>query len=397
MNPQKKLLNRLLLQPVGKSRLRAALIALFTGIFLFLSSVLLWWNFNELLHGKNSNDALAATYIVIAKKVTDANMGNPVATLFSDRDVQSVAGAPGVEEVGEITANRFPVYAMMGGELGFATEMPLECVPDKFLDNLPADWAWKPGDKVLPIIISSQFLDIYNYVFAPGQGLPQLSESTVKSLNLRLKVGSEQHGEMLLAHVVGFSDRIGSVIAPRSFIDYGNSSYGASATSHGPSQLVLRVSDPSDTHFTAFLDQHDYRTNPQNLRWSRIRGVVDVVVAGTGLLALCIVGTSMLVIILFIQLTIARARESLTLLLQIGYSPSILGRFLAFRFLPLLLAAAFTAFLAASALQYWAATHIPVQGIRLPLMPGTAVWAAFVVVLVALLSWVWLAIRKAVG
>jgi len=236
---QKKLLKKLLLRTQHRSRLWAALAALCVGTTLLLLSVMIWWNFRELLYGKGQNDTLGSTFLIIGKRVTEQNMGNANATIFSGQDIDSLKNAPEVQDIGVITSNHFPVYAMMGGKLAFATDMPLECVPDNFIDKMPPEWKWQPGSLDLPIIISSQFLDIYNYVFAPSQGLPQLSEASVKNIALNMKVGSGDKAEVFAAHVVGFSDRIGSVLAPQSFIDYGNKTYGKPGIVEAPSQLIM--------------------------------------------------------------------------------------------------------------------------------------------------------------
>jgi hypothetical protein len=380
------MLQKLLLRTQHKSRLWAALIALCIGTTLLLLSVTIWWNFNELLYGKNQNDSLGSTYVMIGKRVTEQNMGVKGATIFSQQDIAALQQAPEVQEVGTISSNHFPVYAMMGGQMGFATDMPLESVPDKFLDKLPSDWKWQPGSATLPLIVSSQFLDLYNYVFAPSQGLPQLSESSVKAIALNVKIGRGENSETYLAHVVGFSDRIGSVLAPQSFIDYGNHKYG-SALPDAPSQLILKTKDPSDTRFAKFLDEHDYATNAQNLRWSRVRAIVEVVTSATGILALFLMGIGTLVFILFIELTVAKAQQSLTLLLQIGYSPRYLGSFMIRRFLPMVVATIIVAACITIAAQAITAGAVKAQGLALPLIPGWPVWAAM---LLSSLLLVWL-------
>ncbi len=383
------MLQTLLLRTQHKSRLWAALIALCVGTTLLLLSVMIWWNFRELLYGKSQNDTLGSTFLMVGKKVTEQNMGIANATIFSQKDIDSLKLAPQVQDVGDITSNHFPVYAMMGGRLGFATDLPLECVPDNFIDKLPPDWKWQPGNIDLPIIISSQFLDIYNYVFAPSQGLPQLSEASVKSLALNLKVGSDNNVETFTAHVVGFSDRIGSVLVPKAFIDYGNQKFGKPGVNEASSQLIVKAKDPSDTRFAAYLQQHDYNTNSQNLRWSKMRAIVEVVVSATGVLALLLMGIGTLVFILFIELTIARAQHSLTLLLQIGYSPHFLSRFMTNRFLPMVAGTVIVAMALTIAGQGIAAHAVASQALILPTMPGWPVWIALVIsttILVLLIS-----------
>ncbi len=388
------MLQKLLLQGTNKARLWAALGALCVGTTLLLLSVLIWWNFNELLYGKNQSDSLGSTYVTIGKRVTEQNMGVKGATIFTPQDISELQRAPEVQDVGVITSNHFPVYAMMGGQMAFATDMPLESVPDKFLDRMPADWKWEPGSRTLPLIISSQFLDLYNYVFAPSQGLPQLSEGSVKSIALNMKVGRGDSTETFLAHVVGFSDRIGSVLAPQSFIDYGNRKYGTPGAEHAPAQLILRTKDPSATQFAEYLKQHDYSTNSQNLRWSRIRAIVEVVTSATGILALLLMGIGALVFILFIELTIARAQHSLTLLQQIGYGPKYLSGFMTKRFLPLVLGTVIASGLIAIAAQAIVSAKIKDQGLVLPSFPGWPVWAAMLLSTVIL---VWLVTRSISG
>ncbi len=372
------MLRKLLLRTQHSSRLWAALSALCVGTTLLLVSVMIWWNFNELLYGKNQADAMGSTYLVIGKKVTDNNMGNAAATIFSQSEISAVAAAPQVQDVGVIGSNHFPVYATMGGKLAFATDLPLECVPDKFIDKIPGEWHWQPGNNNVPIIISSQFLDIYNYVFAPSQGLPQLSESSVKIIALNLEVGDGPGKEMFTAHVVGFSDRIGSVLAPKSFIDYGNGKFAKPGASDAVSQLIIRAKDPSDKAFTDYLTRHQYSTNTENLRWSKIRSVVEVVTSATGVLAVLLMGIGTLVFILFIELTIARAQASLTLLLQIGYGPGFVSRFMIMRFIPMVIGTVIVAMLLAATGQAITSVAVKSQGLVLPLLPGWPVWAALV-------------------
>lgn len=386
---QKDMLKKLLLRTQNRSRLWAALAALCVGTTLLLLSVMIWWNFRELLYGKNQNDTLGSTFMIIGKRVTEQNMGIANATVFTPQDITDLQRAPQVEDIGIISSNHFPVYAMMGGKLAFATDLALESVPDKFIDKMPAEWKWDAGSKDLPIIISSQFLDIYNYVFAPSQGLPQLSEGSVKSIVLNFKAGSGDQSETYLAHVVGFSDRIGSVLAPQSFIDYGNKKWGKPGISDAPSQIILKAKDPSDVKFADYLQKHDYNTNPQNLRWSKMRAIVEVVTSATGVLALLLMGIGTLVFILFIELTIARAQNSLTLLLQVGYSPRYLTGFMTRRFLPLVFGSIILSMLITIAGQIITSMAVVSQGLTLPLLPGWPVWVALAIstgILVVLIS-----------
>jgi hypothetical protein len=391
----KKLLAALLLRKSNRSRLWMAWLSLCAGTALLLLSVMIWWNFRELLYGKKDNDSLGSSFLTVSKKVTDAKMGRPELTQFTPADLDTLSKAPGVMDVGALTSNRFPANITLNSSLGFSTQAFLESVPDRFMDKRPPEWNWHPGTRDVPIILSSEFLNLYNYGFALSQGLPQLSESSIQSLAFDLTLGSIDIRETYSGHVVGFSDRITSVLVPQSFMEFANSKYGK-GTPPVPSRLIVKVTDPSDKAFSKFLETHDYITNSEQLRWSKIRAVVEVIAGSTGFLALILMAISGLVFVLFIELTIARAQQSLILLLQLGYSPHYLTRFMMMRFLPLMLGAIIVALVLAVIAQLLASVFITSMNLNLSTFPGWPVWLTALISISLLVLQVRIAIAKAV-
>lgn len=390
------LLNKLLFRRQKAARLWTALTALCIGMTLLLVSVLIWWNFNELLHGRQDGDSLGSTFLTVSKRVSNEKMGNPALTVFAPTEIDALKKVRAVEDVGDLLAVKEKVNMKMqlSNELGFSTILFLEAVPDHFMDKLPPDWRWQAGNVQVPIILSAEFLSIYNYVFAPSQGLPQLSEESIKALPFKIEVGPDGRQETYIAHIAGFSDRITSVLVPESFARYVNSHSGVTAAPP-PSRLVVKVKDPSDAAFNRFLKEHDYVTNSEQLRWSKLRAVVQAVAGATGVLALLLMGVSVLVFILFIELTIARAQQSVQLLLELGYSPSVLGRHLYRRFLPLLFIAIGIAVILACAAQVLAAYYGRTQMLLLSYTPGWPVWVAVGLCILILLYQVKRAVHKA--
>ncbi len=374
MPAQQLLLNKLLFSRAGNARLWTALSALCTGTALLLIAVLIWWNFNQLLNGRQAGDSLGSTFLTVSKRVSNEKMGNAAITLFSTPEIEALKKVKEVQDVGNLLAVKQKVNMRMrlGEGLDFSTILFLEAVPDAFMDKLPPDWAWKPGQPQLPIILSSEFLSLYNYVFAPGQGLPQLSEESIKALPFQLALGEDGHEEIYLAHIAGFSDRITSVLVPEAFARYANKQSGLTVVP--PSRLVVKVSDPSSKAFNDFLKEHDYVTNAEQLRWSKMRAIVEVVAGATGALALLLMAISVLVFTLFIELTIARAQQSVQLLLELGYSPEGLSKFLYRRFLPLLGGSFIVAILLAVIAQIAAAYSGKSSGLSLSYFPGWPVW-----------------------
>ncbi len=392
-----KLLRKLLLRnKKGSGRLWASLISLCIGTTLLLLSVMIWWNFQQLLNGREQNDSLGSTFLTVSKKVTQSMMGNLQSSLFTPQQIDQLKAAPQVQDVGQLTANRFPVYAVLNARVGFSTDMFLEAVPDRFIDEKPEDWYWQPSSTRVPIIISAQFLDLYNYGFAPSQGLPQLSESSIKSLAFELKVGPRGDQDVYMAQVVGFSDRITSVLVPQSFIDYGNKLYTGQTTTP-PSRLIVKAKDPSDKAFGEYLEANGYGTNGEQLRWNKVRVIVEIVTAAVGLLAILLLGIGTLVFVLFIELTISRAQASLTLLIQLGYGPRYLSIFMMRRFFPLLIFTLIVSMGLATVAQYFSADFIKTQNLVVSTLPGWPVWAALGVSAFTLLVLVSRSIIKAIG
>ncbi len=389
------ILTRLLLLHNGRTRLWTALTILTVGTFLLLVSVLAWSDFDLLL--SNGQSGGTESYLVIGKQITEQNMGGTSANVFSASEIAEVRHAPQVRDAGEITPALFPVYAEVGGQLPLQTELPLASVPDRFLDVVPSDWNWQPGNPDLPVVLASRFLDIYNYVFAPGQGLPQLSRGSVQAIGMRIKVGSGTNAQVFSAHISGFSDRVGSVLVPQSFITYGNARFAASSGPAHVMQLILRVGDPSDPQFTAWLQQHGYTTEPQGLQWSRMRAIVQSVAAATGGLAALLLVAGALIFMLFIELSISRSRSSLVLLHQLGYSRRYLVSFMVRRFVPLAAGSLLLALAATVFVQGVVSARLAAVQLHLPSLPAAVVWSAFAIVSALILVMVYRAIVRSVG
>jgi hypothetical protein len=306
-------------------------LALCLGILLLFLAVLAWINFSETLSGKEKKDSMSE-YLVVGKEITDQRAGrNKTENLFSLDEQSEVRTAPGVQDAGALTANKYPVSANIGGSLGFYTELFLESVEDHFLDVKPEDWHWQPGQNYLPVILSNDFLNMYNYGFALSQGYPQLSQKSIKNLPFEINIAGGR--QRYRAQIVGFTDRISSLLVPQRFMEQMNNDF-AQTNSSLPSRLILKVKDPSDKAFIDFLKEKSYTVNQEQLRWSRIRTAVQAIVTSVGAVALIVVGMALLSFILFVEITVFRSANNIRLMQQIGYAPRALRQILIKYFLP---------------------------------------------------------------
>lgn len=394
--PRRVLLRRLLLRTGNNKRLWPALIALFMGTVLLLYSVILWTGFKDVLSGKYDKGTVDGTYLTISKPITtDKDILRQKQAVFTEREIRALNSIPVVEDMGIFTAGKFPVeVAFTGDKAQFSTSLFLEAVPKRFIDNKPLDWQWQYTSTEVPVIVSTEFLNLYNFGYASNQGVPQLTQGTIKALEFDLIVGDSVDKEIFTARVKGFSDRISSILAPEEFIEYGNKRFAPGVTQK-PSRLILRVKDPSDQLFTDYLKETGYTVNNELLRWNRLRIVINAATLGIGVLAVILLAMGASVFSLFAQLTMTHARKNLQLLIELGYNPDYLRRFMFVRYVFILLDVMILAGIAAVIAQVRTAKYILSMNLHIATFPAWQVWVALLSIFLILLGFVNRVIAKA--
>ena len=84
---------------------------------------------------------------------------------------------------GRVYPSRFTVNASVDlGARGMSSYLFMESIPDEFFDVRPRRWGFDPQDPFIPVIISKEYLALYNFGFAAPQGLPQLSEEVMQTV-----------------------------------------------------------------------------------------------------------------------------------------------------------------------------------------------------------------------
>lgn len=89
-----------------------------------------------------------------------------------------------------------------------------------FIDTVPPSFTWQEGQQSIPVIFSSDMLEMYN-VFAPSYDLPQMSPATASNVNLSLRCEGALGEMSFQANIVAFSDRVSSVLVPENFFTMG--------------------------------------------------------------------------------------------------------------------------------------------------------------------------------
>lgn len=370
------LLSKLIKASAGRTRFIMAVTGLSVALLLILAAVQLQVNYNSLLNGKTNQDSVA-NFLVINKVVNDKTVG---ATALTQTDIEQLKQQPFIDAVGLLTPSGFKVSAEGGsGQLPFYTDLFFESVPDDFIDVVNKDWTWNDQSQFIPLIIPNMFLDLYNFGFATSQGLPQLTQDLVKSLPLKINIRTPLGNFPYYAKVVGFSDRISSVLVPQAFMDWANSKFGGSAVTT-PSRVVIRTKDAGNPELVNYLIAHGLTTDADKTRFSKYRQIVNTVVNISGVTGVMMLLFALLIFTLFIQLTIASCKEEIILLITLGAAPKQLYRFLMRRFFPSNIVVIALVLVVIAICQYVLAAFLQEQSMFIPyfISPVTLLVAGFI-------------------
>lgn len=315
----------------GRLRFAMATIGLSVALLLILVAVQLQVNYNTLLKNPHNRDSIA-NFLVVNKQLNNETLGN---SRLTDAEITHLRQQPFTESVGLMRNSAFKASIQsISDRFPFYTDVAFESVPDSFLDVNSKDWHWTAGEDMVPIVIPTMFLDIYNFQFALSQGLPQLTPEVVKMIVFRINLYTPAGTAVSMrGRVVGFSDRISSMLVPENFLSWANRNFGNGVTVQ-PSRVILRTKDPGNPALSAYLQEKGLKTDADKTRFSRYRQIVDVVVSISWVTGLLLLLFALLIFTLFIQLTITACRDEIRLLITLGASPKQLQRFLMRQFFP---------------------------------------------------------------
>ena len=312
---------KLLRQHISKGQLIGFAIANLIGLTIVLLAVQFYRDVRPVFNDEES--FISKDYLIITRAVTGAGamMGNNGE--FSDGDISDLEQQPWCRQVGRFLNSDFAIDAQLGVGSGHAmhTQFFFEAIPDEFLDIDPDEWGFNPDKPEVPVIISRDYLSLYNFGFASTQGMPRISEGQAEMIPLEFTLSGNGVRDHMPGHIVGFSNRMNTVIVPEEFMQWANQRYGTGLEQH-PQRLIVEVSTPGDVKIEQYMDEHHYEVAGDKMSSSKanyfltvIRGIVIAVGIIISLL-------SFFVLMLSIYLLLQKNTRKLQDLLLLGYSPA---------------------------------------------------------------------------
>lgn len=315
---------KLLRQHISVSQLAGFFLANLCGMIIVLLGIQFY---RDVLPVFTQGDSfIKKDFVIVSKKVSTLGTLVGKSSTFSTGDVAEIEEQPFTKSVGRFLPSQFKVSAGMGMQgIRMSTDMFFESVPDEFVDVKLDKWTFDPSSDVVPIIIPRNYLNLYNFGFAQSRNLPQLSEGVMGMVNLDIRIMGNSQVKQLKGNIVGFSNRLNTILVPETFMNWANATYGTGQKAE-PSRLIVEVNNPTDERIAKFFQQKGYETEDNSLDAGKASWFLKVVIGIVLSVGLLISVLSFYILILSIYLLLQKNSTKLENLLLIGYSPTRVAR-----------------------------------------------------------------------
>jgi ABC-type antimicrobial peptide transport system permease subunit len=308
------LLNQIFLRKLGLGKFFLSAFAFLVGFTLVLMALQAYVKIKEFITPQKNT----SNYIIINKEVALAHTLLGGKAQFSEAEIDDLKQQPFVADLGVFKSNNFAARAYLGGNLGFETELFFESVPAQFIDNVPYDFKWEKGSDFLPLIISQDFLNLYNFGYALGRGTPQLSKSTIELVPLKVEIYGPLGRRAFNAKVVGFSERISSILVPNEFLSWANVEIG-DRDDQPASRAIIKIKSDKAQSLDQYLEKNNLKINDEKIKFNKIMTTMNVVMSVLVFVGIGFMLFSLVIVMLNFSLMVAQAKEEVSLLLQLGY------------------------------------------------------------------------------
>ena len=287
------------------------------GMTVILGGVQLYSDVKPVMSGESR--LIGSDYLVVTRPVERVGSGGK---RFSMDDVSDLRAQEFVIEVGAFTSSQYEVYgSILFGGRRLSTMLFFESVPDAFLDVQPKEWRYKEGDDIIPIILPRNYLNLYNFGFSSTQQLPQITEDVIKRVELGISLRGNGRIEDYTGRVVGFSDRINTILVPEQFMGWANMRYGKGAAEEA-TRLILEVANPADPALMEYIEANGYEIENKPAESSKAMLILKVCVVIIVCIGVIFSILSIIILTLSIYLLLQKNISKLENLVLIGYTPA---------------------------------------------------------------------------
>lgn len=313
-----KLLWKLLRQHISIGQFFGFVFANLFGMIIVLAG---YQFYNDVLPVFTSGDSfMKPNYIMVTKQIGMGNSLSGNSSTFSSSDIQDLRSQSFTEKIGSFTTTEYKVNVSLaiGNVPILSTEAYFESVPDEFIDINLSDWQYSEGQETVPIILPRNYVNAYNFSVARQRSLPQISESLMSMIDVRIYAHGNGEEQTFKGKVVAFSSTLNAVLVPQAFIDWSNHEFAPEEHTR-PSRLLMQVSNPADEKITTYFSQNGLEMESDRLNAEKTTYFLRLIVTIVMVIGLIISALSFYILMLSIYLLVQKNTEKLQNLLLIGY------------------------------------------------------------------------------
>lgn len=273
-------------------------------------------------------DAIMKTnYVILSKKIGTGSTISGRTNSFTNSEIEDLKAQPFATKIGKFTSAAYKANAHMGinGTEVLNTELFFESIPDDFMEVQGNTWKYTPGSHEVPIILPRTYMTMYNFGFAQSRSLPKLSDGLLGMIDLDILIQGHGHQGRFKGKVVGFSNRLSSILVPQAFMDWSNA-YFAPDEFAETTRLLMQSENPAEAAITKYLDKHGYEVENNQLETEKTTYFLKTMVSVVMFVGLVISLLSFYILMLSIYLLVQKNSSKLQNLLLIGYSPAQVAR-----------------------------------------------------------------------
>lgn len=322
-----KLVWKLLRQHLSIGQFTGFFIANLFGMLIILTGIQLYNDAYSLISGDDG--LFKKDFIVISKRINTLSVIGNKRSDFTPSEVDDLKKQNFVRNTAPFTSSQFEVSGnvnMMSGAVNMTTDMFFESIPDTYIDVKSEDWVYDAHSSFVPIIVPKNYLNLYNFGFAQSKQMPQLSEGLVGMVTINIRIrGNFGKSLHLKGKIVGFSNRINTILVPETFMNEMNKEFGDKKEVQ-PSRLIVEVKNPSDPAVLSYMNNNGYEVEGNDLESGKASYFLKVlvsIVVGVGLLISLL---SFFILMLSIYLLLQKNTQKLENLLMIGYGERAIAK-----------------------------------------------------------------------
>ncbi|MCK9561367.1 MAG: hypothetical protein M0R02_01465 [Bacteroidales bacterium] len=293
-------------------------ISAFIGLTIILFALFCYVDFKEISF--HDSAIFKDEFIVISKKVSTIHTITQKTSQFTSKEMKDIAAQEFFTEVASFQSSRFHIQLYTQNKhMPLQTDLFFESVPDMYINQDSQTWTWKESDTFIPIIVPRNFLALYNFGFAPSQGLPQLSEDVISKITFNVRISGNNMRKEFTARIVNFSDKINTVLVPETFLQWANQTYGYEDEGN-PSRVILGTKNSADSRIFEYIAQNKYQINDDTIQNSKLSFYLKVTTTIVATIGFVIAVLAMYLLLFSFYLIIEKKREKIQIIWHLGYS-----------------------------------------------------------------------------